>query len=278
MYMITAGMPFFGWIIFQRLYGMTDPIVLRYVSGPAAAGFFSVSFRLILTLLAFPQALIIAVQPTLSRLFKENDVEFRTVGRRLLSLALMCSIPISSILTLMPNRVMALLPYGAKFAKSILVLQIGGFGVAIYYAAMVMGTTIITRDGQRFLMRNSIMAVLFGVPLRIALSYFGIHAWHNAAAGAMFSDVLLEIFLVCCYLYVLPRDMYDLGTVKTLFKCIVASLPMAACLLLAKPMHIGIWIVVPCTLVYAAGCWALGCIRPKDIAAIRGALRRKVAR
>ena len=270
-----AGLPFMGWTVFQTLYGQTDPIVLSLVTNDKTVGWYAAAFRLIGTTLFLPTALATALLPTLSRLYREDETKFRELARRLLSLVMLCGIPIALVLLLLPDRLITLLHYPAGFVHSIPVLRVGSAGVLLWFAGNALGTTIFAADGQARMFRTSVVASLLGIPLCAAGSLLASRYLHNGAIGAIGSDVLLEVYLVWSYTRLLPPGTLTRESAQMIGRCVVAALPMAALLAFLSAHGWGLWSLPPCVAVYAGMCVLLGCLKVQDLAMARQAFGRK---
>ena len=271
----VAGLPFMGWIVFQTLYGQTDPIVLSLVTNDKTVGWYAAAFRLIGTTLFLPTALATALMPTLSRLYREDSDGFKRLARRLLSMVMLCGVPISLVLLLLPDRLITLLHYPAGFVHSVPVLRVGSAGVLLWFAGNALGTTIFAADGQARMFRTSVIASLLGIPLCAAGSWLASRFLHNGAIGAIGSDVLLEMYLVWSYLRLLPAGTLGGESVQTIGRCVVAALPMAGLLAFLSAHGWGLWSLPPCVAVYVGMCVALGCLRVQDLTMARQAFARK---
>lgn len=270
-----AGLPFLGWGLFLTLYGQTDPIVLSLVCGDVTVGWYAAAFRLVGTTLFLPTAITTALLPTLSRLYSENPAQFQSLARRTLTLVMLCSLPIALVLILLPGQLIALLHYPASFKSSIPVLRVGGVGVLLWFAANVLGTTVVASDGQSKMFRVSVVATVIGIPACVLGAYLGQKGWHNGAVGAMVSDVLLETYLVGAYLRMVPKGTFDMSSLGLLGRSLAAAVPVGAFLWLLSQQGMGLWIVAPSLVIYAGLCWVLRCLSPADMAMARQILTRK---
>ena len=262
-YVVAAGMPFVGWIIFQTLYGQTDPIILSFVTNDMTVGWYAVAFRLICTTLVLPGALTTALFPTLSRLHKDDLEAFQILARRMLSLVLLCGIPIALLFICQPDRLIALMHYPKEFTGGIPVLRVGGVGVFLYFAAAVLGTTVIASDRQAKMFYSSLIATVVGIPACFICSYITHIFWKNGAIGAMFSDVAIEAYLVLSYLQMVPLGTFNKKTLWLLGRSLLASLPFAVLLVATAKGTWGLWILIPATAIYMLMCWALNCFDPE---------------
>lgn len=270
-----AGLPFMGWTVFQTLYGQTDPVVLSLVTDDRTVGWYAAAFRLIGTTLFLPTALATALMPTLSRLYHEDPAEFRRLARRLLALVMLCGVPISLVLLLLPDRLITLLHYPPGFGHSIPVLRVGSVGVLLWFAGNALGTMIFASDGQAGMFRTSIVASVLGIPACVLGSLLACHFLHNGAVGAIASDVLLEVYLVWSYTRLLPRGTLDGESLQGIGRCVAASIPMVVLMAILSAQGWGLWSLPPCVIVYLALCVALGCLRLQDLAPARQAFARR---
>lgn len=269
-----AGLPFVGWTLFRTLYGQTDPIILSVLTDDKTVGWYAAAFRLICTTLILPTALTTALYPTLSRLYKDDIPAFQALARRMLSLILLCGMPVAMVFICQPGRLVSLLRYTADFSGSVPVLRIGGVGVFLYYAAAVLGTLVIASDGQAKMLRASAAATALGIPACFLCSYLTHRFWHNGAIGAMGSDVLLEAYLILSYLRMVPQNTFDSESVSLIGRSILAALPIAALLALTARNPLGLWMFLPGIPLYLVMCWLLRCLDPQYLLMARSILKR----
>jgi peptidoglycan/LPS O-acetylase OafA/YrhL/O-antigen/teichoic acid export membrane protein len=270
-----AGLPFMGWTVFQTLYGQTDPIILSLMSNDRTVGWYNAAFRLIGTAFFLPTALTTALLPTLSRLHTENPAEYRQLARRMLILVILCGVPISLVMLLLPERLITLMHYPAAFQNSVPVLRVGGIGVLLWFGGSVLGTLIFASDGQARMFRVSIWATVIGVPLCFLGSFLANRFLHNGAIGAISSDALLEVYLIWAYLRLLPKGTFDSESLRGVGLCFAAALPMAAALALLAAQGWGLWSLPPGIALYLIFCVVLGCLRPRDLDMARQVFARK---
>lgn len=273
--MAVSGLPFMGWSIFMTLYGQTDPVVLKLIANDAAIGWYAVGQRLVGTTLFFPSAVTAALLPTLSRLHREDPDGYLRLGRRMLALVMLGSIPVALVLICLPERLLALMHYPAGFIHSTMVIRIGGLGVLFWSAACILGTLVIASDGQKSMFRASILATIVGIPACFLGGWLTDRWYGNAAIGAMASDVLLEAMLVSLYMRMLPSRTFNSESLSLLLRCFAASIPMALSLWAVSQSGWGLWALIPCAAVYALMCLLLRCIDLQDLTLARALFARK---
>jgi len=276
--MLQMGVPFLGWSICVTLYGQTDPMVLHLVTGrDLDIGWYGVSTKLVGTTLFLPAALSAALIPRLSKLHVEgrDSIEFTTLAKRALSIAILCGIPLAAMLGLMPDRILDMLPYRGKFADAAPVLRIGGGGLILWYLGITLGTFVIARDGQRQLFRSAAIAAGMGLPLCLLLSHLTFVHMGNAATGAIASDCIVELFLVISYIRLLPAGYVDARFWSFAARCLAASVVTAIVFYDLTKHGSGPWSVLPAAAVYLGLCLVMRCIGPDDLALTRRLLKRR---
>lgn len=276
-FLLIAGMPFMGWTVFRTMYGQSDPVVIKLLTDDATVGWYAAAFRLIGTTLFLPTAITTALLPTLARLHRENPADFRSLGRRMLALIMLCGVPIAFVLLALPGRLITLMHYPIGFVHSIPVLQVGGIGVLLWYAASVLGTLIIASDGESMMFKSSIAATVIGIPLCFAGTWLAKHYLANGAVGAIGSDVAVEVFLLIAYLKILPKNTFNRECLSLLIRYAVASIPMAAFFEWFGPRtHMGLFIFIPCAAIYFFACLSLRCLSWREVILLRSVLTKKL--
>ncbi|BDI28731.1 polysaccharide biosynthesis protein [Capsulimonas corticalis] len=274
-HLIKEGMPYFGWYAFVALYGQTDPIVLRMIASDKEAGYYAVAFRLIGTTMFIPAAIASALLPTLSRLYSTDREQFDGLARRALTLIMFCAMPVAAVLIVQPELVLRLI-YRGQFLESAPVLRVGGLAMLLWYATSFFARLVVSCDRQQSMVKTSAIAAVVGIPACFLGTYLTHRFWGNGAIGAMASDVALEIYLLVVYLHQLPENTFGRAAVIQMLRFVGASAPVVVLLSLTYMLHLGLWVVIPCTLAYFGACWLLKCLTPDDIRLLRQTFARKV--
>ena len=274
-YVVAAGMPFVAWTLFRTLYGQADPIILSLITNDQTVGWYAAALRLVGTTMFLPVAMIGALFPTLTRLYQEDLNEFQKLARRMLDLIILCAAPIACVCFFEPDRLIALMHYPKDFLGSVPVLRIGALSVYLYFMATVLGTIVIATDGQSKMLRASIAATIMTIPACLLGSYVTHVLWKNGAIGAMFSDALVEVYLVLSYLRMMPARTFNISSLFLMGRSLIAALPVALLLAATTRSHWGLWGLLPCIPVYLLMCWALRCLDPQYLVLARSILARR---
>jgi O-antigen/teichoic acid export membrane protein len=267
--LLTAGLPFLGWVACRKLYGQTDPIILDAVADLNGVSWYGVAARLVFTTLFLPVAVMQALLPTLSRLHSEGATErLSGLARRALEMSLVGAAPFAIILMTLSEPLLGLLHYGPQFAGAAPVLRLGGIAAVCYFAASVFGTLLTATNRQNALLHGAIGAIVLGIPGCIAGSWLTHRLLGNGAIGAMGSDIVREVGLIVWYLWALPRGLFGRETLLWGGRWLLCGLGCAAVCLAAAP-RLGFWACVPGVAVYAAAALALKVIDRSLIETLR---------
>jgi O-antigen/teichoic acid export membrane protein len=268
-----AGVPFLMVGIFGAVYGQCDALLLSKISSVAAIGWYSLAKRLGGTTLVIPVALCTTMLPTLSRMHREDKLGFNAAVRRLLNLMLICVVPFSTALVLAPGQIVSLLHYPESYRNSIPVLMLMGSAIVLWYLSQAVGTALIASDRQAIFSRITGFAALASVPLCAACIMITQRTAANGAVGAMFSDALLELFMVIAYIRALPEGIFGRRIFLILGRCVLASLPFAISLYAMSSRRDLIWPILGLAL-YPLACYLLRCLSPDDLQILKQFTRR----
>jgi O-antigen/teichoic acid export membrane protein len=198
-----------------------------------------------------------------------------TLARRAMEIILLCGVPIGLAMMTVADQIIHLLHYPPSFDNAIPVLRLAGIGTLLYYVTQLLGSLVVATNQETPMFRTTVAAGLVGIPLCFAFAWVG-HRWFgNGAAGALLSDLVLEVILVVGYLRTLPRGLFGGPILSRCARYALAALPMCAILYWAAGARFGLWAVVPAAAVYAASCILLRAVNRADFALLRGVLSRK---
>lgn len=278
--LILAGIPFVGWAVFNRLYGYTDPLVMKLVSvGYSQIGWYGAATRFSSAMMIIPASLSSALMPILARRYQEDLGGFKDLVRRSFRVMTLTGLPASILLAALAASILRFMHYPTSFQHSIPVLQVGSLTVILMFVATSFGTALSVSTGPKYLLRSSIAAAILAIPACAIMSKVASNMIGNAAVGAIGSDVLVEILLIYCYVKYLPAGTARLDELLYFMRCVAAAAPMAGLFLLAHHFQIGtVWAALPATVLYAGAIWLLGCLHVDDIETFRILVSKKLSK
>lgn len=178
-----------------NLYFVQDTLLLAKWSGDHEVGLYQSVFKLVsLSLLALDISFY-ALLPVLSRLHRENRVQWLTFGRLLNKLLWFAVLPFSLVMIVFPADVIELL-YGLKdYREAVPVLQIFGLIILIKYTTDASATMLTSSQRQSVrLLIVSIAVVVNGLLNAYCIPRFGIE-------GAALVSLATNIFVASGYVF-----------------------------------------------------------------------------
>lgn len=269
--LVLAGLPFFAMGVFRMLYNQIDVPLLGFFTDDRTVGWYNIAVRLLGSTLFIPVALATALLPSLTRMHTESPERFIGALRRTMTLVILCAMPIAVPLIVLPRKILlGFLHYPIEFAHSAPILAIYGVGVLLWYTSQITGTGLVVLDRQREMCRISIIALILTVGGCLLLIPLANHLCHNGGIGAALTDVGVEVYMNIAFLLALPRRTFDAGTLKVFGRSLAAVAPMAVLMLLLHGAFQWLGAAVGVG-IYAALCYALGCLSRRDLQTLRQA-------
>jgi O-antigen/teichoic acid export membrane protein len=184
---IKKSVPFFLLGIFSFFYLRIDIILLKFMKGNNAVGWYSAAYRIIDSLLLLAMNYGQAILPVFSETYHKDRegmiIEFKHSLRRLLIVGLVCSF----IITIFASRII-LLFYGKSYVNSIVPLRLLAWKLVPGFLNFVLGNTLIAIGKEHIppiaIGTGSVINIIANVVLIPRFGY----------TGAAISAVLTEIY------------------------------------------------------------------------------------
>lgn len=211
-----AAIPFGAFMIVQEVYWYGDTLMLMYLKGSEAVGYYNAAYRILDGLFVFPNIICQAIGPQLARLFHQSPPQHYqlTIQTGKYSAVLATLITGSGII-LGPILLPAL--FGKNYTASIPIFQILMAGYLFLFLNVFILNILISIDQQRLLWRLS----LGGLILNLTANLFVIPTW--GPEGAALTTVFSEITVLLIGLIMLRDKLSIRPLVVSLCKSAVAG-------------------------------------------------------
>jgi O-antigen/teichoic acid export membrane protein len=250
---------------------------LEKMDGLGAVGVYSQASRLFGTFLFVPNAIGMALLPSLARLASASATEFRTTQLRVLSLLVTLALPVTAVMIVLAHPISHLL-YGAKnFTEMPLVLQVYALAVLPMYLVTTLYQFLVAQNRGRtwtgvLLLTVGLYALFSALLIPIARDRL-----HNGAVGAVGATVLSETFSVIFAFALLKNSPFDGPTLGRILRALFATACMAGVMWLTQSL----FVLIPLTLgflTFGLLAWFLKVLGAEEQAKIVGLVRRKLRR
>jgi O-antigen/teichoic acid export membrane protein len=190
---VKGDMLVFGFhLFFSYLFFQLDTILLTLWKGEYYVGIYQSAFKLIMLPLVIPEILINVLLPVLSRMFKENPIQWEKTGYYMNKILLIVVIPISIILFIYTKEILNLI-YGFKYVEAEPILKIFAVIIFIRFSLEPFALMLTTSNRQRFRLYTVIAATI----LNFLLNWYFIHKY--SVKGAALVSLITNSFVACLY-------------------------------------------------------------------------------
>ena len=252
--------------VFAMLYLRIDVIMLLFMKGSSAVGYYSAAYKLTDALALLPAAFMTSVFPLMSHYFKHSPESLTKAYGMAFRLMISIILPVAVIVTMLAPRIIDLL-YGRKFSSSIPALSILIWAQVFVYINAVMHFMIISVKKQKATMINLALIAF----LNIALNYILIPAYGFVGTGT--ARVATEAFGAVLGIAWLSSFGYKIPLFSIISKPLLGALASGAFLALFP--QVNMYVTVPiAALIYFAVEFAVGGISKEDIAILKGCFAR----
>lgn len=236
--------------IFAIIAFKVDIILLSYISGDAATGFYSAAYKLLEALMFIPSVYATAIVPVFSKFHIDSRESLQFSYYKSFKYLSILGIPIAVGTTLLANEIILLI-FKSGFIEAVPVLQILIWAVPIIFVSYVLGVSIMSINRQHESVRITFIAMVLNVILNLIL--IPIYGY----IGAAIVTVITELSLFLLYYHLISKNLCKIKLRKILVKPIVASFFMAFFIILIKTyVYVGginlFVVIILATLIYFA--------------------------
>ncbi len=268
-----GGLPFFLWAFIQTIYFHTSSLMLSKLGGEEAVGWYGAANQFIIPLFMIPSVAITVMRPRFAKLSQSGVETLRPAVVRSMGYITMITMPMAFGLAAVSKPLIELFNYPSTFAHSIPVLQVLAFMLPGTSLLMVAGTAIAAMNKERAWARVSIFSLVAAVLLNGLLIPAG-GALGNAALGAAWAGLLVEILTYGWALFLLGRAVFDPQIFITFGKATLAAGVMAGVILAVQHLPLPVLIAIG-AFVYVALILVLDVLPSDDLVGIRGSLAHR---
>ncbi|HYA32764.1 MAG TPA: flippase [Candidatus Bathyarchaeia archaeon] len=259
--------PSFGLIVFFTLiYYDISTVLLSFISGDAATGWFNAAYAMSLALTFLPAAFMGALFPVISTLHVSSRDLTKTAYNESFRYMVILGLPLAFGTTVLADKIIDII-YGAQFHNSAVVLQIVIWSITILFLNFVLTTTLTSINLQRVVM----YATGLSVAVNIVLNLLFIPPFSYVGASAVMVATELTTFSICFYFA--SKNLCLIGLPRLLVKPLVGSFIMAVVVYYLRPINLFIIIGVA-VWVYFATLIALRTFTTQDVSVIKSIVGR----
>lgn len=257
--LLSGGFGFLLLDIVLKLQPYIDATFLSSLAPPETLGWHGAATRLVGVLIFPATTLTFALYPTLARLWKEDRATYDTmVGLGLRALTIL-GIFAGTGTIVFAHLIVGLIYGEARYAPAVWNLSILSGYILLVYGSIVIGAGIGAAGRQlHWAVAQSFCLVVSVLLDPVLIPWFQNHTG-NGSLGVCVSVVVAEVAMVVAGLRILPSGVLHASMLRTLFRCLLASLAMGLVGVVLRPYPV---VAIACTVVTFFG--ALWLMRELD--------------
>ncbi len=262
-FLITEAVPLAISGVFLLIAFRIDTLILLWINGTAAVGFYNAAFSLMTALMFVPFVYVSAIFPLLSRLNVSSKELLKYSYEKSFKYLIILSLPIAVGTTLLASPIILMI-YKSAFSQSIAALQILIWAIPLIFVNYILGTAINSINKQRETVKTTFIAMLLNIALNLLLlPRYGLIA-------ACYITILTELTCFMLWFHIMNVHGYKINILKILYKPIIASLVMGLAIIL---LHANVFLVIIlATIVYFGVLYLLKTFSEDDISLIKKVL------
>lgn len=253
-------------------YYWTDTVVISWIKGDEAVGWYNAAFRLLSILTFIPIAYFAAIFPVMSRLHISSQGLLRFTHERSVKYMLILGLPVGLGTTLLADRIIAQI-FGADFSSSVLALRILVWAVVLQFAGGIFTLLFDSTNRQKMTTLLIGITALNNLILDLILTpIYGIYGTAAATVGNAALLLVVGYILSSRYGYQLSNKLL----VGTLVRVAVASAAMAFFVIYFDSLSMYMLIPVGAVIYFAVIC-LVGGFDKDDLILVRQIIGRNGA-
>ncbi len=165
---IKQGWPFAFTAIFGTIAYYTDSVMLSFMKGNEAVGWYNAAFRSVATLSVIPLVYFAAIFPVMARMHLSSTSLLRFMVRKSFQYMLIIAVPIGVGTTLLAGRIISVI-FGAGYSESAPMLRILIWSMAFIFATSTFSQLLNSVDKQMTFAKVVAVCALLNVLLNALL-------------------------------------------------------------------------------------------------------------
>jgi O-antigen/teichoic acid export membrane protein len=259
---LATAIPFAGILVALYFSNQIGVVILTFLSGKVAVGYFAATLRIFDALTLIPAAVMGAFLPAMSLYYVQSLGAFVRTLRFTFKYLFILSAPLVVITTLLAHPIIIFL-YREPFAPAIPAMQILG-AVLIFSFWNFAGQTVLMARNRERLVLISIWTV---AAINVSANFLLIPSYsYLGACWAIF--VTQGVYCIILYTYLLPRYLGWRQFLRLIAKPVLAAAIMAIAVYLLRQVHLFVALFTGLA-VYGGALLALGGITATDQSFLR---------
>ncbi len=218
--MLSESLFFVLALAFTEIYFNIDSVMLSFMIGNQAVGYYNAAYKLIFILLFIPSAVIVSIFPVMSKRYESAKSQLKEEYDKLFRYLFILALFMFIFGFLFADKIIIII-YGNAFLPAIIALQILIFVLPIIFITILFGNLLGAINKQRFVALITLICAIFNVILNLILipkfSYYG------ASVATVLTEMVLFVFM---FIYI-SKFFHKISIKNNIIKPILVGLIVA---------------------------------------------------
>jgi O-antigen/teichoic acid export membrane protein len=262
--LFKLALPFVALTVLVAISYRVDTVILGLFESTDAVGQYNAGYRIFELFLIVPAIFAGVLLPATSARLHTDTTAVQTLTMTAVRYFSYLCFPLAVGLSLLAGPIITMF-YGSKYPDSIVVLQVMSFTLIPAFIAHITANVFHASSRPQLNTYIALFSVIFNVVVNLLLiPMFGL-------VGAAITSVATQLVVLVIGATLINRHIFALPYWRVLWRPVVASLVMAASMLLYR----SIWLVPVYVLVYGVALYALRGFTEQDRNMLRAALPQR---
>ena len=220
--MIKESVPFFLTSVFLFIYFKIDTVILHFMTTDQYVGWYTAAYKFLDALILIPQLLIIAIFPSMSKLYIEDKTVLKDLFNRTLRYLIILGTPISIGLFILSKRLIMFI-FGNEFIKSTPILQVLVFTIPFLFINYLIGNLLMSIDKQKYFTITTGLCALINIILNLILIPY--YSYLGAAIATVITEIInLGMLFYYSKKFILTVNILSKSTLKSMISGIIMGI------------------------------------------------------
>lgn len=165
---IKEALPFCLSTLFSTVFFWVDSVMLSYIKGDSAVGWYNAAYRIMFALLLIPTTFRSVILPVMSKFYITSESSLRLSHEKFFKYMVVLGVPIAVGITLLSQRLILLI-FGTEYTNSITTLQVLMWSAVFIFMNIPFATLFAALNRQEISTKISGLALALNVILNIVL-------------------------------------------------------------------------------------------------------------
>ena len=258
---LIIALPFSMTGISLLIYTRTDTVMLSYMKGDAAVGWYNAAYNLILSFKPIPQIFMNTLFPLMAGSFLTSKDMFNEICEISFKFLILLGLPLTMGIFMLSDKIIYLI-YGYQFSNSIIALRILSFDIILFFIWTHLAFVLINIDRQKLWLFAAITTAFINIILNLYLipsySYIG------SSVATIISEMLCIIILL---FFIFRKTKLSLDY-NSMLKIAISTMMMMIFIYAFKELNIYLLIFIS-IFIYSLSAYSIGAISREEINIIR---------